>query len=57
MRPKPPVPRWRWAIWWACLFPAILVFYVLAAPLWMGLRVAAWIAEWRARREAESARA
>jgi hypothetical protein len=52
VNPKPPVPAWRWAIWWAFLFPAVLIFYVLAAPLWMGLRAAAWVAEWRARREA-----
>lgn len=57
MKPKPPVSRRRWALWWACLFPAVIVFYVLAAPIWMGLRAAAWIAEWRARREARSARA
>ena len=55
MKPKPPVPAWRWAVWWMCLFPAIVVFYVLLAPLWMGLRAAAWIAELRARRRPEAA--
>jgi hypothetical protein len=55
VKPKPPVPAWRWAVWWALLFPAILVFYVLLAPLWMGLRAAAWIAELRARRRPETA--
>ena len=54
MKPKPPVPAWRWAAWWALLGPAVLVFTVLAAPLWMGLRAAAWVAEWRARRNARS---
>ena len=52
MKPKPPVPVWRWALWWTLLFPAAFVFTVLAAPLWMGLRAAAWVAEWRARRNA-----
>ena len=50
MKPKPPVPAWRCAIWWAALVPAIIVFYVVLTPVWMGLRGAAWIAEWRARR-------
>jgi hypothetical protein len=52
VKPKPPVPAWRWVVWWALLFPAVFVFTVLAAPLWMGLRGAAWVAEWRARRRA-----
>jgi hypothetical protein len=48
-RRKPPVPRWRWAVWLAILALADLVFYVLLTPIWLGLRGAAWIAEWRAR--------
>jgi hypothetical protein len=48
--PKGPVPLWRWAVWWTCLGAAIVLFYVLASPIWMGLRAAAWIAEFRARR-------
>jgi hypothetical protein len=48
--PKPPVPLWRWATWWAILAAALFVFYVLLVPIWMGLRGAAWIAELRARR-------
>jgi hypothetical protein len=47
---KGPVPAWRWAMWWTCLGAAVVVFYVLASPIWMGLRAAAWIAEFRARR-------
>ncbi|HSO01181.1 MAG TPA: hypothetical protein VLS46_01540 [Gaiellaceae bacterium] len=50
MRPKPPVPKWRWALWWSILAAAVLVFYVLLTPLWLGLRAAAWLAEWRSRR-------
>ena len=45
-----PVPLWRWAIWWALLGIAGLLFYFLLAPLWLGLRALAWIAEFRARR-------
>jgi hypothetical protein len=48
--PKPPVPLWRWTTWWAILAAALVVFYVLLVPIWMGLRGAAWVAEWRARR-------
>ena len=50
MRPKDPVPKWRWATWWVTLLAADVVVYMLLTPLWLGLRVAAWIAEFRARR-------
>ena len=49
MRPKPPVPWWRWGIWWVTLGVADLIFYVLLTPLWVGLRVLAWLAELRSR--------
>lgn len=44
------IPLWRWAVWWLALGAGILVFYVLLTPVWIGLRAAAWIAEFRARR-------
>ena len=47
--PKGPVPAWRWAVWYACLGIAIALFYVVLTPIWLGLRAAAWIAEYRAR--------
>ncbi len=49
-QPKPPVPIWRWVLWWFLLVLAVLVFYVLLTPIWMGLRALAWAAEFRARR-------
>ena len=49
---KEPIPLWRWGVWWACLAAAVVVFYVLLTPLWLGLRVAAWAAELRARARA-----
>ena len=49
-RRKPPVPLWRWGLWWAILGAAMLVFYVLLTPLWLGLRAAAWLAELGSRR-------
>ena len=48
--PKEPVPLRWWALWWAILALALVVFYVLLVPVWMGLRAAAWIAELKARR-------
>jgi pyruvate,orthophosphate dikinase len=43
--PKPPVPLWRWAAWFSVLGLAILVFYVLLTPIWLGLRALAWLAD------------
>ena len=43
------VPLRYWALWWTLLGLAVLVFYVLLTPLWLGLRALAWLAEWRAR--------
>ena len=50
MKPKPPVPLWRWVTWWLTLAVDDIVFYVLLTPVWMGLRAAAWLADFRARR-------
>jgi hypothetical protein len=50
MPEKPPVPLWRWGVWWTILGAAVVVFYVLLTPIWLGLRGAAWAAEWRSRR-------
>jgi hypothetical protein len=49
LKPKPRVPLWRWAVWWLALAAALLLFYVLLTPIWIGLRAAAWVAEFRAR--------
>ena len=48
---KPPVPKWRWALWLTVLAAADLAFYVILTPIWLGLRGAAWLAEWRSRRK------
>jgi hypothetical protein len=37
-------------VWWSCLAGGIVVFYVLLTPVWLGLRLAARLAELRARR-------
>jgi hypothetical protein len=50
VKPKPPVPWWRWALWSSFQGLALFVFYVLLTPIWLGLRGLAWLAEFRARR-------
>ena len=50
MKPKPPVPKWRWATWYAALGAALVLFYGLFTPFWFGLRALAWLAEFRSRR-------
>ena len=44
-KPKPPVPAWRWGTWFGLLGVAVLVFYVLLTPVWLGLRALAWLAD------------
>ena len=41
---KGSVPLRHWVLWHALLALAIVVFYVLLTPIWVGLRVAGWIA-------------
>jgi hypothetical protein len=43
------VPLRYWTAWWSALGVAVVVFYVLLTPIWLGLRAAAWAAELRAR--------
>jgi hypothetical protein len=49
VKPKPPVPLWRWSVWMAVLGTALVLFYGLFTPFWFALRTLAWIAEFRAR--------
>ena len=44
------VPLRYWALWSFGLALAVVLFYVVLTPLWIGLLVAAWVAEFRARR-------
>jgi hypothetical protein len=50
VKAKPPVPWWRWPVWYTALALALVIFYGLFTPVWFALRVAAWLAEYRARR-------
>jgi hypothetical protein len=47
---KPRIPLRYWVLWGAILVVADIVFYVLLTPIWIGLRVIAWLAEFHARR-------
>jgi hypothetical protein len=49
LRAKGWVPLPRLVFWWALLVLGDFVFYVLLTPIWIGLRVAAWVAELRSR--------
>ncbi len=49
------VPLRYWVAWWTALGAAVIIFYVLLTPVWFGIRAAAWIAEFRARRRPAAA--
>jgi hypothetical protein len=38
-------PLRYWAMWMSALGIAMLAFYVVLTPIWIGLRVVAWLAE------------
>ncbi len=44
------VPVRYWVVWWSLLVVADVVFYVLLTPLWIGIRVAGWLAARSGRR-------
>ena len=50
-RVPPRISPFRWLLWWVLLFFALILFYGLFAPFWFALRLAAWTAEFRARRQ------
>jgi hypothetical protein len=43
------VPARYWALWFGLMAPALVLFYVLLTPLWIGLRIAAWLSDRRTR--------
>ena len=43
-------PLRYWTMWMLALAVAVAAFYVILTPIWIGLRVAAWVAEFRSRR-------
>lgn len=49
LRDKGWVPARYWLMWWFGLVIAVVAFYVVLTPIWLGLRAAAWVAELRSR--------
>ena len=47
LRVKGPVPVRYWALWWTSMGFAIVLFYVLLTPIWLGIRAAGWLASKR----------
>ncbi len=43
-------PLRYWAMWMWALGVAMVAFYVVLTPIWIGLRVIAWLAELMTRR-------
>jgi hypothetical protein len=46
---KPPVPLWRWAFWFSLLAPALVLFYGVFKPIWLGVRIVRLLAQMRSR--------
>ena len=42
------MPLRYWSMWFFGLAVAVDAFYVILTPIWIGLRGAAWLAEFRA---------
>ena len=42
---KPPIPWYYWPFWLATLAVALVLFYVVLTPVWMGIRLVAWLTE------------
>ena len=49
MNEKPRVPAWRWAFWFSLLAPALVLFYGVFTPIWLGVRIARLLARARSR--------
>ena len=45
MTAKKPVPLVYWPLWMTLLGLALVVFYVFLTPIWMGIRLLAWLSE------------
>lgn len=46
LRPtKSPIPFYWWPLWMLLLALGLFVFYVVMTPVWMGVRLLAWLSE------------
>jgi hypothetical protein len=44
---KPRIPFYWWPLWMLLLAICIFVFYVVFTPVWIGIRLTAWLSERR----------
>ena len=47
-RPRPEksyIGWYWWLLWWPLLAIGMFIFYVLFTPVWIGIRLAAWVSE------------
>jgi hypothetical protein len=44
---RKPIPLYYWPFWMATLALGLFVFYVLLTPVWMGIRLVAWLSDRR----------
>jgi hypothetical protein len=42
---KAPVAWYWWPYWMTLLATGLVVFYVVLTPIWMGIRLIAWLSE------------
>lgn len=49
-REKSHIGWYWWLLWWPLLAIGMFIFYVLFTPVWIGIRLAAWVSERSARR-------
>jgi hypothetical protein len=42
---KPPVPLYWWPLWLFILALALFLFYVVLTPVWIAIRLVAWLSE------------
>jgi hypothetical protein len=54
---KPKIPFYWWPFWMFLLALCLFVFYVVFTPVWIGIRLAAWLSERRPRSAAARRRA
>jgi hypothetical protein len=46
-RNRKPIPIYYWPLWMSILAAALIVFYGFLTPIWMLIRLVAWVSERR----------
>jgi hypothetical protein len=44
---RKPIPIYYWPLWMTTLAAALIVFYGFLTPIWMMIRLVAWVSERR----------